>query len=429
MSEQNILNPSASSLLCPDFPIQEVEAETILRWQARSGTHHAKRFASRGPVFQLQWNDRPFSVYQQLRQWANQYEQDFFTLYDIDLQRYYSGMFANGVQYKRKLNNQVDITAVFVVVPNLPVFQYPSAWGVDSVFREERDGFGSDLVKLTSGTWDRRDQNYALWSDDLSNAVWPNFGVTATGNAIADPDGNLTATRLVGTNALDCNVSQQNLNAVVPGCQVTFSIYLKVPSGTFANFPLRLNDQAGGGNVATTLNTLTTSWQLFSVTANYVGGQKLIAYLGAGSSWTAGQEVHACRAQIEFAGSRSTYTKTTSSPVNLISPTSSAFCHNGFSYFTFGNLGTELIEWLYLGYGFRLWSQTGPDMGKLNVFVDGVNTTQIDLYSASRVASAPVYTNANLPLGEHRIGLGAAGTKNASSTGFIVCADALEVMR
>src|SRR5258708_4199928 len=100
MSEQNILNPIPSSDLNPEYPVKVVDTRTMARSQARSGRPFYKRLTARGPVFQLQWNNRLFSTYNTLHQWCAQYEQDFFTFYDIDRGRYYSGIFDDEPQYE-----------------------------------------------------------------------------------------------------------------------------------------------------------------------------------------------------------------------------------------------------------------------------------------------------------------------------------------
>src|SRR5690242_19719932 len=178
MSEQNILNPTAASVLNPDYSIPHRDPQVIASWQPRSGRPFSRVMMARGMEFQLHWQEELFSTYLALRQWFRQYEQDFFSYFDIEDGRYYSGQFLAEPQYERVKNNLVNISATFVVIPTLPLFQYPSNWGVDSIFVEERNGFGQDLVKLT-GTWDRQDKNYLLWSEQFDNAVWvPETNVT-----------------------------------------------------------------------------------------------------------------------------------------------------------------------------------------------------------------------------------------------------------
>ncbi len=181
MSEQNILNPTASSQMNPTYPIRHKDPQIIASWQPRSGKPSQRYMMARGMEFQLHWEKVQFSTYLSLRQWFRQYERDFFSYFDIDDNRYYSGQFLAEPQMERVGNNQVNISATFVAVPTLPQFQYPSNWGVDSIFIEERDGFGSDLVKLT-GTWTFQavaqanggGEYFSITTNDI--AEWQYFG-------------------------------------------------------------------------------------------------------------------------------------------------------------------------------------------------------------------------------------------------------------
>jgi len=58
-----------------------------------------------------------------------------------------------------------------------------------------------------------------------------------------------------------------------------------------------------------------------------------------------------------------------------------------------------------------------------------VPATNIDLYSAAAVSSAPLLAFTNLNLGMHRVKLMPTNTKNAASSSTIVIADAIQVMR
>lgn len=267
MSEQNILNPSITSQLNPDYSVKTTKPAIMARWQARSGKPFARFLAARGLVWDLQWGNRMFSDADALVQWFNQYEQDFFTYADWDRGRYYTGQFADQPTWEDMANQKVNISAQFIVLPTLPMFQYPSRWGTDSIFMEERDGFGSNLVKLTGSGW---------FLEPASGALHP----------------------------------------------------------------------AGGA------------------------GQ---AYVSATTN--------------------------------------------------------DYAEWIYFGYGFRIWSWLRPDLGIVEISLDGAVLGTVDCYNAVQVNSAPIFTDQNVSLGLHRVKLRCTGTKNAASSAFFVTADAIEVMR
>jgi hypothetical protein len=270
MSEQNILNPTATSLFSPDYGFTEglPELRTVL--QAQSGKMFMRRQRGAGRVYQLGWKSRSSATANALRQWEEQYRNDFFSFADWIRGRYFSGRFQAPLSFGPTGNEQFDIKGIFEELPTVNLFQYPANWGVDSVFLEERNGFGEDLVKLV-GTW---------------------------------------------TFAADAN--------------------------------------AHGGAYYSDANTNTT----------------------------------------------------------------------------------DAAEWVYFGYGCRVWAQTAANLGKMTVTVTRVRDgnvmagpTTVDLYTAGTVLSAPLFTQTNYPLDTYRVKLQATNTKNASSSGLTILADALEVMR
>jgi hypothetical protein len=262
MSEQNILNPTAASQMNPTYSIPHKDPAIISSWQPRSGKPFSRVMMARGMEWQLHWDKVPFSTYLALRQWFRQYEQDFFSYFDIDDNRYYSGQFLAEPQFERVANNQVNISATFVVCPTLPLFAYPSNWGVDSVFIEEKNGFGDQLPKYT-GAW-------------------------------------------------------------------------------------TINDLSG------------------------------LYHNGAGS---------------------------------------------------FSSATNATAEIIYYGFGFRFWSIKSSAYGIVEISLDGTVLTTVDLFNASTLNSAPLFTQQNVQLGSHRVKLRVTGTKNGSSTGFFCFYDAIEVMR
>src|SRR6266851_6814134 len=93
MSEQNILNASATSLLNFDYGYTEGLPEMRSQFQAASGKMYARRQMGRGRVYDLAWNNRDLTTKHALQQWERQYENDFFSLQDFERTRYFSGRF------------------------------------------------------------------------------------------------------------------------------------------------------------------------------------------------------------------------------------------------------------------------------------------------------------------------------------------------
>jgi hypothetical protein len=425
MSEQNILNPTAASQLNPTYTIPHKDPQTIANWQPRSGKPYSRYMLARGMEFQLHWDLVQYSTYESLLQWFHQYEQDFFSYFSFQRNRYFTGQFLAEPQLEEKGNNQYNISATFVEIPELPMFQYPANWGVTSVFLEERNGFG-DLVKLT-GAWDRQDKNYLLWSEQFDNVAWSKeTNVTVTANNQTDPLGGNTADTIATGATAGNGVFQQTALAARPGFQMTFSVWLKAAANTSASISV---DRSGGFDLETLAITVTNAWQRFTFAhsatwTGITGATAIIRITNSASS------IFAWGAQLEFGAAATTYAQTTAAVGTLLAPNASANLHGtGFAYWDAGTVTTDAAEWGYLGYGLRVWAYKGPDMGIMQVFLDGASLGTVDLYAAAATPSAAVFTQLNTPLGSHRVKLQPTNTKNAASVGFIVVADAIEVMR
>lgn len=270
MSEQNILNPASTSLLNPDYGYSEGLPEMRSLFYAASGKTFTRQHFARGRTYDLAWNRRDKATMHALRQWARQYENDFFTLADWERSRYFSGRFQDPLVFNPAGNEQWTIKGVFEELTGLAMYTYPTDWTRDAAFLEERNGFGEDLVKLT-GTW-------TYYSES-------------------------------------------------------------------------------GGRI-----------------------------------------------------------------------------HGGAMYWS--QTTNDFIEWLYFGYGFRLWAPKESAGGIGEVIVtrprDGVQVlapTNIDFYDAGAPPSAALLTKSDLGLDLYRVKLRVTGTKNGSSGGYRVFADAIEVMQ
>jgi hypothetical protein len=274
VSEQNILNPTAASLLNFDYGYSEGLPETRSLFQSMSGKMNARRQMGRGRIYDLAWNSRDLATKHALQQWAQQYENDFFSLADWERGRYFSGRFDGPLIFSPSGNQKYNIRGRFIELPGLALFSYPTNWTRDAIFLEERNGFGEDLVKL------------------LTPANW----VFASNAGFYHPSG------------------------------------------------------AGNAYSSSTTN--------------------------------------------------------------------------------------ETAEWIYFGYGFRLWEETFNNQGIVELSVtrvrDGavvVAATNFDLYSAGAVNAFAISTTTNMALDYYRVKLRCTGTKNASSSGFGINADAIEVMQ
>lgn len=109
-------------------------------------------------------------------------------------------------------------------------------------------------------------------------------------------------------------------------------------------------------------------------------------------------------------------------------PASHSNAHGGTEATNPNTNTSDRFRFVYSGYGFRLWSRKDSDLGIVEVLLDGVSLTTVDLYSATALASAVCFTKLDAPLGLHVVELKATNTKNASSSANTIIADAIEVI-
>jgi hypothetical protein len=186
MSAADILNPTLGSDLNPDYGYSEGLPQMNSSFQAKGGRVNSRQLMARGRVYDLAWGNRPRAIADALRQWEAQFRTDFFTYVDWERGRYFSGRFAGPLQISPSGYNKWDIRGQFVEIPGLVMFQYPNtnwfgAATQDSIFIEETDGSGNQLVKLT-GTWTNEPNPPAhagrdFFSNTLNDtAEWLYFG-------------------------------------------------------------------------------------------------------------------------------------------------------------------------------------------------------------------------------------------------------------
>jgi hypothetical protein len=74
-----------------------------------------------------------------------------------------------------------------------------------------------------------------------------------------------------------------------------------------------------------------------------------------------------------------------------------------------------------------LVATTGRGYGKALVSLDGAPAEYVDFYSATTLYKQPVYVKSGLAAGEHTLTIKCAGEKNASSSGYSINLDAIDV--
>lgn len=179
--QTDVLNPSGNWTLGPDYGFQVGRPDNLAKFDARTGERYVRRISARGYAYQLSWLNRPLSTRIALEQWQNQFEHGYFSFYDAERARYYSGNFDSPLVFTPAGNDKWNITGVFTEIPGLPMYAYPSAWDTDAIMLKEADDFGNLLVKLT-GSWNPTEpplglQGSAYWSSTTNDiAEWEYFG-------------------------------------------------------------------------------------------------------------------------------------------------------------------------------------------------------------------------------------------------------------
>ncbi|KUO16493.1 carbohydrate-binding protein [Streptomyces dysideae] len=96
---------------------------------------------------------------------------------------------------------------------------------------------------------------------------------------------------------------------------------------------------------------------------------------------------------------------------------------NGSEKFTNGSGNSA--EYSFSGTGIRYLSMKQPNMGKVDVYLDGsLAQAGIDAYAATVTKQVPLFEKTDLPAGSHTIKIVCTGTKNASSSSTVCALDA-----
>jgi len=191
---------------------------------------YARREFGLGRIYDLAWNNRDLATKHTLQQWAQQYENDFFSLADWERGRYFSGRFEGPLTFNPVGNQKYNIKGRFIELPGLALFATPTNYSRDGIFLEERNGFGEDLVKLAGAGWSFQSAvaahggaNYVSGNTN-DTAEWIYFGYSFRYWSRTEPD--------VGIVEVSCTRVRDGF-AIVPAHNVDLytSGFLKFPGG------------------------------------------------------------------------------------------------------------------------------------------------------------------------------------------------------
>ncbi|MFC8342552.1 RICIN domain-containing protein [Streptomyces sp. NPDC057280] len=96
---------------------------------------------------------------------------------------------------------------------------------------------------------------------------------------------------------------------------------------------------------------------------------------------------------------------------------------NGSEKFT--NTAGDYAEFSFTGTGVRYLSMTQPNMGKVDVYIDGtLAQAGIDAYASTVTKQVPLFEKTNLAAGPHTIKVVCTGTKNSAASSAVCALDA-----
>ena len=166
-------------------------------------------------------------------------------------------------------------------------------------------------------------ENLLLFSQDFTNAVWAQTGLTVTGNTAAAPDGTTTADKLArngsGGTYLDLQLVNLAANGIRINDQLSFSSYA-IQGTVGVKFHLELAWQNAAGvtllTSAMAAQTLTASWQRFTLTATVpIGATQVACRVVLDNTTTTGDFITVWGEQLERWAIASGYLATTAATV------------------------------------------------------------------------------------------------------------------
>jgi hypothetical protein len=429
MSEQNILNPTPTSLFSPDYGFIEGVPELRTVLQAQSGKMFTRRQRGAGRVYQLDWKNRGAAVTNALRQWEEQYRNDFFSIADWIRGRYFSGRFQAPLSFSPAGNEQWSIKGIFEELPTVNLYQYPMNWGVDSIFLGPRNGFGDDLVKLTpvqppgtnwTYTVDANAHSGAYYSDANTNttdkAEWVYFGYGC--RIWAQKNTNLGIFTASVTRVRDGTVMATGLvDLYEPALAISAPVFgenLLTYSRNFDNTIWTMNQitRPSGGTIVAPDGTTTAEALIPASATDAYTIQGFAGRIGA------------------------TYTGSVWLKVPSGTKTINIYIADGGGNFTLQSVNITTTWTRFTVTRTIAAGATGPS---LQIGGGGSWTAgEIDAWESQvdegSVAQPNIHTGANalnlsIPLDTYRVAITATNTKNAASSANTILADALEVMR
>jgi hypothetical protein len=107
------------------------------------GPGWSRTVGDKGPSTTFSWLNRSQRCAEYIKRWAEQFEDDFFTIIDYAAGRQYVGRFVGDVHVVEAGNDRYNIQGLtFEVVPGMPMVDYPDQWDRWAITQRPYFGLG-----------------------------------------------------------------------------------------------------------------------------------------------------------------------------------------------------------------------------------------------------------------------------------------------
>lgn len=181
MSQLDILNPTPTHPLNPDYGFQKKRPLTHLNAKAAQGAPYFREITDTGHQFSLNWIDKLAIDARKLKWYYEQYRDGFFTVIDHEGGgRHYVGRFSQPVEPIPTAHNKWSVQQVlFDEMPGAPMLIYPNDWNQDAIWRLTQNDNGDQMVAAVSGVWTQTTDATAKSGCRFSNAGTVNTDLAA----------------------------------------------------------------------------------------------------------------------------------------------------------------------------------------------------------------------------------------------------------
>jgi hypothetical protein len=141
----------------PDYGWEMLRRSQLATSEPAFGTRDYRTIGNKGHSTTFTWINRSRDCVERLRQWAEQYEDGYFTMIDHDGRgRHYVGTFVGDIPSKSIGNDRYNIEGwQFDEIPGAPMLQYPDNWDKWAVSLYPFKDNGSPRVAINQGAWIR----------------------------------------------------------------------------------------------------------------------------------------------------------------------------------------------------------------------------------------------------------------------------------